>query len=348
MIRVLIVDDSKVIQDFLYHLLSSDPEIQIVGVANTGLEAIELAKEIEPDVITMDIHMEGMDGYEATRNIMKSIPTPIVIVSGSPTIKEEANVFKSLEAGALAVVQRPPGFENPEFRESSDELIHVVKTMSKVKIKRLFPQKRKDQSEPQFVPEPLDNYLNRIRVIAIGADIGGPLAIQKILSQLPVDLPVPVLIVQHMAAGFTSAFIQWLSITSGIQIKRAVHGESLSPGIGYVAPDHFHMGISRGDKIELISTDSEKGYKPSINWLFLSVSKAFGPDALGVLLSGAGNDGVEALKTMKEKGALTVVQNEESSVVYEMPGEATRIGASDLSFSPERIAEVLSKTGTKK
>jgi two-component system chemotaxis response regulator CheB len=348
MIRVLIVDDSKVVQDFLYHLLSSDSDIQIVGVANSGFEAIELAKEIEPDVITMDIHMQGMDGFEATRNIMKSAPTPIVIVSGSPTIKEEANIFRSLEAGALAVVQRPPGLENPDFIKSRDELIHIVKTMSKVKITRLFPQKRKYQEERFQLVKPMDNYLKRIRVIAIGADIGGPLALQKILAGLPSELPVPVLIVQHMAAGFTSAFAEWLSITSGIKIKKAVNGETLSPGIAYVAPDHFHMGISQGDKIELIDKSSDIRHKPSINWLFHSVAKVFGPHAFGVLLSGEGHDGVEALKILKEKGALTVVQNEESSVVFDLPGEALRVGAADLSLSPDAISEILSRAGSKK
>lgn len=347
MIRVLIVDDSKVIQDFLYHLLTSDPEIQVIGVAGSGPEAIELTRFHEPDVITMDIHMEGMDGYEATRIIMNTCPTPIVIVSGSLTIRDEANIFKSLEAGAIAVVHRPPGFENPEFEASRKGLIQTIKTISKIRITKLFPPGRSEQNKPFRLVHPHENYLNRIRVIAMGACTGGPIAIQKILSRLPDNLNAPILIVQHIAPGFNKAFIEWLSLTSGIKVKIAENGEEISNGIGYLAPDHIHMGITAGMKIKLSDKPADYENKPSINHLFRSVAQNIGPDAFGVLLTGAGNDGVDALKIMKEQGAVTMVQNEESSVVFEMPGEAIRIGAADMALSLESIAEILIKTGSK-
>lgn len=348
MIKVLIVDDSKVIQDFLYHLLSSDPELQVIGVANSGYEAIELAKINNPDVITMDIHMQGMDGFEATRKIMEVIPTPIVIVSGSLTIKDEANVFKALEAGALAVVHRPPGFENPEFLNARKELIQTVKLMSKVKITRLFKLSDEEQRGQLGVVHPFGNYLKRIEVIAIGASTGGPMALQGILSRLPGDLPVPLLIVQHIAAGFSKPLKAWLAATSGIELKMAAEGEELLPGYGYIAPDHFHMGLTKGRRISLSDKPHEKGLRPSINWLFRSVALSFGMNAFGVLLTGNGKDGADGLKAIKDIGGLTLVQNAESSVVFEMPGEALRIGAADLSLSPERIAEILAKSGTKK
>jgi two-component system chemotaxis response regulator CheB len=348
MIRVLIVDDSKVIQDFLYHLLSSDPDIQVVGVANSGNEAIELTKLNNPDVITMDIHMPGIDGFEATRLIMATVPTPIVIVSGSFTIKEEANIFRALEAGALAVVHRPPGFENPQFAESRKELIQTVKLMSKVKITKLFKLTDKEQTGQLGVVHPFGNYLKRIEVIAIGAATGGPMALQGIISRLPGDLPVPLLIVQRIAAGFSKPFREWLAATAGIELKMAAEGEELLAGYGYIAPDHFHMGLSKGGRISLSDKPHERGLRPSINWLFRSVAQSFGLNAFGVLLSGNGKDGAEGLKAMKDVGALTLVQNEESSVVFDMPGEALRIGAADLSLSPESIADILSKSGTKK
>jgi two-component system chemotaxis response regulator CheB len=346
MIRLLIVDDAKVIQEYLYHIFSSDSEIQIVGVASSGNEALELVKLHEPDVITMDIHMPGMDGYETTYKIMNDFPTPIVIVSGSLTIRDEVNIFKSLEAGALAVVQRPEGIGNPKSETSVNELIRTVKLMSKVKITRLFQPNRKIQIEEKeqfsFVP-PFQNYLKRIEVIAIGASTGGPIALQKILSRLPGDLPVPVLIVQHISAGFARALTEWLSITSGIKLKLAVNGETIIDGTGYIAPDHYHMEVGPGRKIRLNSKGAETAIKPSINNLFRSVAQIYGLNAFGVLLTGIGNDGAEALKYMK--GALTLVQDEGSSIVFDLPGEALKIGAADLSFSPERIADFLAKTG---
>ena len=348
MIKVLIVDDSRVIQEFLAHLLSSDPDIQIVGVANSGYEAIELVKLKKPDVITMDIHMPGMDGYEATRTIMETVPTPIVIVSGSVKTKEVANTFRSLEAGALAVVLRPPGFEHPQFTTSRKELIQTVKLMSEVKVVRLFPRSKKEQIRPVWLVQTFEKDIKQIQIIAIGASTGGPMALQIILSRLPEDLPVPVLIVQHIASGFVKGFLEWLSITSGIKLKIAEDRETILPGIGYMAPDNFHMGVSRGRKINLSNQPPENGLKPSVSYLFRSVAQIFGPNALGVLLTGMGKDGADELKAMKDKGALTLVQNEESSVVFGMPGEALRIGAADQALSPERIAEILANLVTKK
>jgi len=348
MIRVLIVDDSKVQQEFLAHLLSSDPDIQVVGFAGSGYEAIELVRIKKPDVITMDIHMPGMDGYETTRTIMETVPTPIVIVSGSVKSKEVAGTFKSLEAGAIAVVLCPPGFEHPQFTTCRKELIQTVKLMSEVKVVKRFPHSRKEQIKPIRLVQTFENDIKRIQVVAIGASTGGPLALQIILSKLPQDLPVPVLIVQHIATGFVKGFKEWLSATSGIKLKIAEDGESISAGIGYIAPDNFHMGISRGNKINLSNQPPENGLKPSVSYLFRSVAQIIGPNALGVLLTGMGKDGADELKVMKEKGALTLVQNQESSVVFGMPGEALRIGAADQALSPERIAEILAKSGSKK
>jgi two-component system chemotaxis response regulator CheB len=347
MIRVLIVDDSKVQQEFLAHILSSDPEIHVAGLANSGHEALELVRVKKPDVITMDIHMPGMDGFETTRKIMETFPTPIVMVTGSSNKKEVAHTFRSLEAGALAVILSPPGFDHPHFTASRKELIQTVKLMSEVKVVRRFRRNLKE--EIKSAPPGQTSYedFKRIKVIAIGASTGGPIALQEILSRLPQGFPVPVLIVQHISRGFVKGFRDWLSSSSGIMLKIAEDGEQVTSGTGYIAPDNYHMGISRGERILLSNQPPENGLRPSVSFLFRTVAQNIGPDAIGVLLTGMGKDGADELKLMKEKGAVTIVQNEASSVVFGMPGEALRIGAADHALFPGEIAEILGRSGTK-
>ena len=336
MIKVLIVDDSRVAQEFLAHILASDPAVRIAGVANNGEEALKMVREKRPDVITMDIHMPGMDGFEVTRAIMESLPTPIVMVSASSTATEVASSFRMLEAGALALILRPPGIGQAGHEAAARELILTVKLMSEIKVvRRIRPAARAGMAAPAAQGG------TEIQIIAIGASTGGPPALLKILSALPQDLAVPVLIVQHIAAGFTAGFVQWLGGAARFPVHVAEHGELPLPGHAYVAPDGLHMGISGGQRIELSDQAPENGLRPSVNHLFRSVARVSGPRAVGVLLTGMGRDGAEELKTMKDKGAVTIVQDEASSVVHGMPGEAIKLGAATYILPPEGIASML-------
>ena len=347
MIKVLIVDDSKVIQEFLKHLLASDPDIEVVGVGGSGNEAIELVRKLNPDIITMGIKMHGMDGYETSRIIMETVPTPIVLLKETEKVIETDDSHKYLEAGALAVILSPALFELSQFTNFRKELIQTVKLMSEIKVVKLYPRDKKGIIKPVHFEQTFESDLKRIKVIAIGASTGGPLALQLILSRLTKDLPVPVLIVQHIAPGFVKVFQKMLSATSGIKLKIAEDGERISAGIGYIAPDNFHMGVTSESKIILSNKPPENGSRPSVSYLFRSVAKTYGANALGVLLTGMGKDGADELKDMRDKGAITVVQNEGSSVVFGMPGEALRLGASNNALTPEKIAEIISKSGLK-
>jgi two-component system chemotaxis response regulator CheB len=343
-IRVLVVEDSPVAHEFLVHILSSDPEIQVVGTANNGKEAIEFLKREKPDIITMDIYMPRMDGFDTTRKIMEIQPTPIVIVSSTSTAKEVTTIFRAIEAGALTVIQRPVGFGHPDHEKMTKELIQTVKLMSEVKVVRRWPHYRQ-KAVAQAVLAPTEVDLKqipaKIRVVAIGASTGGPPVLQTILSGLPKGFSAPVLIVQHIAQGFTQGLVEWLNQSTNFPVHIAVDDEYLLPGHAYVAPDGFHMKVKAGNRIALSRDEPEEGLRPSVSYLFRSVANVFGQDAVGVLLTGMGKDGAEEMKLIKEKGAVTIAQDEESSLVHGMPGQAIRLGAAMYVLSPDKIATAL-------
>ncbi|MCJ7523796.1 MAG: chemotaxis-specific protein-glutamate methyltransferase CheB [Candidatus Aminicenantes bacterium] len=341
MIKVLIVEDSPVAREFLTYILTSDPAIRVVGTADNGMEALETVRQKKPDVITMDIHMPMMDGFEATRRIMETFPTPIVIVSGSLGVKEVASTFRAIEAGALAMVRRPPDVNHEEFEAAAKELILTVKLMSEVKVVKRIPQPLQARLAVQpKISTPLPKTAG-IQAVAIGASTGGPPVLNKIFSGLPQGFPFPVLIVQHIAQGFTEGFAEWISNASGFPVKVASHGERLAPRHGYVAPDGFHLGLEGGPRIALSSLAPENGLRPSVSYLFRSIAQVLGPAAVGVLLTGMGRDGAEELKVLKKMGAITIAQDENSSVVHGMPGEAIKLGAATYVLAPEGITAML-------
>lgn len=348
MIKVLIVEDSAVVREFLVRILGSDPAIQVVGTANDGEEALEAVRRWQPDVITMDIHMPKLDGVEATRGIMETHPTPIVIVSGSTDPREVATTFHAMEAGALAVLRRPAGIGHPDHEATARELVQTVKLMSEVKVVRRWPRVRREISAPG-PPEPVVGRAPAgVEVIAIGASTGGPPVLQTILAGLPNDFPAPVLIVQHMAPGFTAGFVEWLAQSSGLPVHMATHRESMLPGHVYVAPDDFQMKVERGGRIVLARDEPENGLRPSVSYLFRSLAEVYGGQAVTGLLTGMGRDGAAELKLLREKGAVTFAQDKESSVVHGMPGEAIKLDAATLILRPEKIAAALTSLANKR
>ena len=340
MIKALIVEDSPVVSELLAHILSSDPDILVTGSAVNGEEAVEAVRRNKPDVVTMDIHMPKLDGFKATRIIMETDPVPIIIVTGSANMREVETSFRAIEAGAVTVVQKPRGIGHPDFEKHSRELIKAVKLMSEVKVVKRWSKVTEERLRLRKetvlrAPTP------EIGVVAIGASTGGPPVIRKILSELPVNFPAPVLIVQHMAAGFIEGFAEWLGQTSLLPVHVAAHDCVILPGHVYVAPAGQQMKAQTNGRLSCMAENPENGLCPSVACLFRSVAEVYGKNAAGVLLTGMGKDGAEELKMMKEIGAVTIAQDEESSVVFGMSGEAIKLGAAMYVLPPERIAATL-------
>ena len=342
-IKVLVVEDSPVLRELLVHVLSSDKEIKVVATAANGEQAVEKALRYKPDVIAMDFHMPKMSGLDATRKIMETCPTPVVVVSGSSSRDEVAATFRALEAGALAFIDKPNGVAHPRFEDMARQLRETVKLMAEVKVVRRWPR-RGDASARASIPDESvssEDLGAEVEVAAFGASTGGPIVLQAILSALPKDLAVPILVVQHIAVGFTQGLADWLGESSAVRVCVASHGESLKGGRVYIAPDGCHMTVERGGRIALSLLPPENGHRPSVSCLFRSVAAVYGRKAVGVLLSGMGKDGAEELKLMKEQGALTIAQDKESSVIHGMPGQAIHLDAATYVLSPERIAATL-------
>lgn len=342
-IRVLVIDDSPSVLDLLTYILNSDPGIKVIGTALTGKRALKFLEATIPDVITMDMEMPEMDGLETTRIIMETNPVPIIIVSASWSPSEVTDTLRAMEAGAVAILEKPRGIGHPEHNKMAIELISTIKTLSQVKLVRRWPKIRQIREKTVTELPEITKEKEEIRIIAIGASTGGPVALQAILSELPENLPVPVLIVQHIAAGFLDGLKDWLTKSTGKKVSVASDGEKILPGYFYLAPNNFQMGIKNSGIIELSNSDPLAIHCPSVSFLFKSVAEVYGKNAIGVLLTGMGKDGASELKQMRDSGAVTIVQDEATSIIWGMPGEAAKIGGAKYVLPPVTIARIIAQ-----
>ena len=338
MIRVLVVDDSSVARELLCHILSLDPDIEVMAAVKSGLEALKVISINKPDVITMDINMPGMDGYQTTRSIMEFNPTPIIIVSSAVNIFEARTSMRAMEAGALTVLPRPPGPGCLEYEKSARQLISTVKTIAGVYV---IKRKRPITITPMRAVEA--RYGGEIQLILIGASTGGPNALDTMLKKLPRNINVPIAIVQHITQGFGDAFIDWLQHSTGWSTHKASNGSQMKPGHIYVAPDDAHLEIVPDRRMFINNAPPDNGLRPSVKRLFQSAATYYDKGLAAVLLSGMGRDGADELAILRSMGALTFAQNEETCVVYGMPGEAVKLHAAIHVLPPELIAEELAR-----
>ena len=339
MIRVLIAEDSTTVRLLLEEILSSDPDIRVVGQASNGAEAVRLAAELRPDLITMDIHMPVMDGFDATRAIMAHTPVPIVIVSSSTTKRDVELSLDATRAGALMALAKPQSPSSPEFAAQRQQLIAMVKAMAHVRVVR----RRTVQATPARSFPPPRRSLSGVQLVAIAASTGGPAALQKILSMLPSGFPVPILVVQHIATGFVAGLSAWLDGTCGLTVKVARHGEPLEGQTVYVAADDRHLGVDVRLRAVVSDDPPVNGFRPSGTYLFESAVSACGGAVAAVILTGMGNDGVAGLRAVKAANGYGLAQDESSSVVFGMPGEAIRAGLVDDVAHVDQIAARLAE-----
>ncbi|MGE5343796.1 MAG: chemotaxis-specific protein-glutamate methyltransferase CheB [Candidatus Omnitrophota bacterium] len=339
MIRVLIVEDSASIGLVLKDILESDAGIRVTAVVESGEDALRFlhSTKTKPDVITMDILMSGMDGFAATQRIMEICPVPIIIVSSPYKLNEAENSFKAMEAGAVAIIEKPVDPTHPDYRRIASELIRTVKNMSEVKVVTRFSQKGR-KTFPGIIPSMAPGMAPKgVNAVLIGASTGGPPVLLTILSGLPHNLPVPLLIVQHISAGFIEGLARWLEVITGFPVHIPNDGDTCLPGHVYLAPNHVHMGMTHGYRVKLEVAPEENGQRPSVSYLFRSAAVHFPGSTIGILLTGMGKDGSAELKLMKNTGSITIAQDEASCVVYGMPGEAVKLGGATYVLSPTEI-----------
>lgn len=348
MINVLVVDDSVTERLYMEHIIRSDPELNLTGSAADGKEALEMVKKLNPDVILMDIQMPNMDGYTATRLIMESNPTPIIIVSARISAGHMSRSFEALTAGAVCALEKPKGPGSPNASEMTKKINQTIKLMSKIPV--MSPLAKSDFARSTAFSQNARKFLTpssgNIEIVAMGTSTGGPPVIHTILSGLKPGFPYSILIVQHIAKGFLKSMINWLAKDCSFQVKIAENLEFLSPGTIYFAPEDFHMGVENSKRIVLSDGLPEHGVKPSVSHLFRSMVRNNALNYLGILLTGMGKDGAMELKKMKDRGAITLVQDRMSSVVYGMPGEAINLGGATHVLSPKAISMFLNDLTT--
>lgn len=335
MIRVLVTDDSEVFRKLLGNLLERDPEIRVTGQASSGEEAVErvLRQPDAFDVVTMDVQMPGMGGLEATRRLMGTAPLPIVVVSACWSPEEIDLTFRAMDAGAVEILPKPRDGEPLE--SYAQELTAKVRRAASVRVLLPAPRHRAPKRLPSLRSEEL-------QVVAVGASTGGPQALKVLLPRLPAAFPLPILLVQHITPGFEEGFVDWLGTLTPLPVRLARGGEGLSsPGI-LVAPAGAHLEADGTGRTVLSDAAPEHGVRPSVSVLFRSVARRYGNRGAAVLLSGMGRDGAEALGAIRQAGGTTFAQDEETSLIWGMPGEAVRLGTAEHVLPPEGIATVLS------
>ena len=358
-VKVLVVDDSGFFRRRVSEILSADPNIQVVGTATNGREAIDQALALKPDVITMDYEMPMMDGITAVRNIMQRCPTPVLMFS-SLTHEGARVTLDALDAGAVDFL--PKNFadisRNPEkVKQMLCEKVHTI-ARSNRRIAPVAPATApasapahapsavaRPASAVSHSPAPASAPVKRksYRLVAIGTSTGGPVALQRVLTQLPANFPAPIVLVQHMPAAFTKAFAERLDKLCRISVKEAEDGDQLRPGLALLAPGGKQMMVDQRGMVKILPGDERLNYKPCVDITFGSAAKSFSDKVLAVVLTGMGADGREGARLLKQSGSQVWAQDEASCVIYGMPMAIVKANLADAVYSLDDIGKHLAE-----
>ncbi|WP_017304179.1 chemotaxis-specific protein-glutamate methyltransferase CheB [Spirulina subsalsa] len=359
-IKVLIVEDSPIARSILKRMLDSAPNIEVVGMAETGIQGLELLNKLQPDVICTDLHMPRMNGLEFTMEVMATKPRPILVISASVQEEDTENVFELLDAGAVDIFPKPRVGGTTEYEAVKHQLINKIQVLSGV---RVFTRRRR--SDPGAVPShevspspsppslptasrippprslhpptlpviqtppPSRRYSlpTKPKVLAVGASTGGPQALRTVLSPLPNDFPAPVLCVQHISEGFLQGLLDWLGHQCHLPIRIAEQGETPRAGVIYFPREQFHLELDALGRFHYSNGMRVGGHRPSVTVTFQAVARVYRGATVGVLLTGMGRDGADGMLAIHQAGGYTIAQNEQSCVVFGMPKEAIALGA---------------------
>lgn len=384
-IRVFLVEDSPIALTIIKRILATSPEIEVVGEARTGTEALALIPACSPDVICTDLYMPQMNGVEFTREVMSKFPRPILVISAAVEEKDSDNVFQLLQAGAIDIFPKPGAGLPSDYEQAKQDLIGKIKLLSGVSV---FTQHRRgrdgescrdadlsrlgegetgrlnskrathgtaNKTQPPAPSPHAPNSLNVApsskspapKVVVIGASTGGPQALHAILTNLPPSLPAPVICIQHISEGFLQGLVDWLGKSCQMPVKIAPSFELPRPGNIYFAPEQRHLELDASGRFVYLNSPAVGGHRPSITVTFKSVAGFYGRSAVGILLTGMGRDGAEGMKAIAGVGGLTIAQDEASCVVFGMPREAIALGAAKYILPINAIApRLLSRFGT--
>ncbi len=342
-VRVLVIDDSALMRKLIPQILERDPSIQVVGTAMDGEFGIRKVEELKPDVITLDLEMPRMDGMETLRQIMRRFRLPVIVVSAHSTEGASAT-FKALGLGAFDFVAKPRDAASTRMEEIAHELTTKIKVAASAQMQKMHTPGLNKIEPVRANKPPLRSRRQPSRLVAIGISTGGPNALHYMLSQLPGDFPGSIVVVQHMPEGFTDMFAKRLDETCAIDVKEAQSGDVLVAGRALICPGNRHMRVKRmplGDIVVLGDDPRMNGHRPSVDILFNSVAQEFGHNAVGVIMTGMGEDGADGLGAIKASGGITIAQDEASCVVYGMPKVAVERGFAQRVVSLDLLSNTL-------
>jgi two-component system chemotaxis response regulator CheB len=336
-VRVVVADDSTTMRRLLVEICDRDPDIVVVGEASDGVEAVRLTIELQPALVLMDIHMPVLDGIEATKQIMRDRPTPIIMITAGTAPSDVEAGMSALRFGALTVLPKPvlPGVNGAD--PAGRRMVSLVKALADVKVIR----RRDRATAPPKAPT------RSAALLAIAASTGGPPALCALLQALPRELPLPVVVVQHIVEGFLPGLVKWLRSEVPFHVTLAEHGQLLVPGTVYLAPDNRHIEVDVGMRARLSQGDPVEGFRPSASVLFSSLARSLGPGATAVVLTGMGRDGLEGARALRAAGGRVLAQDEASSVVYGMPRAVVDAGIAEFQGTVEALAEDVARRSGK-